>query len=278
VSIQLDPQCERRPDVPAGPSHRDNRGGGRTRPYDPRRPPRSAFAEYQRTRDPVLRDRLVEGHLNMAYAAARRFTGRGEDSEDLKQVALLALVQAVDRFDPSLGLAFSTFAIPTIIGTLKRHLRDRTWSVRPPRRLQERYLELAALGEALTHELRRSPSMAEIACRAKCSVDQVHEAFDAAFLHRRHDALATDRAQAFAEPGRLDQELDRVESRVTVEELLDALPEREREIIKMRFYEELVQSAIAHRIGLSQMHVSRLLAQSLTHLRALAAERALSPS
>ncbi|HYL52239.1 MAG TPA: sigma-70 family RNA polymerase sigma factor [Acidimicrobiia bacterium] len=252
----------------------------RARPpgHDPQHPPRSAFAEYQLTRDRGLRDRLVEGHLNMAYAAARRFAGRGEDLEDLKQVALLALVQAVDRFDPSMGLAFSTFATPTIVGTLKRHLRDRTWAVRPPRPVQERYLELAALGEALTHELGRSPTMAEIATRAKCSEDQVHEALDAASVHRRHDALASDRSGPFSEPGRIDQELDRVETRATVEDLLDALPEREREIVKMRFYDGLAQSAIAHRIGVSQMQVSRLLAQSLTHLRGLAAERTLSPS
>jgi RNA polymerase sigma-B factor len=214
----------------------------------------------------------------MAYAAARRFAGRGEDMEDLKQVALLALVQAVDRFDPSLGLAFSTFATPTIIGTLKRHLRDRTWAVRPPRPVQERYLEIAALGETLTHELGRSPLIAELARRAKCSEDQVHEALDAASLHRRHDALATDPVRSFAEPGKLDQELDRVETRATVEELLDALPERERQIVRMRFYDGLAQSTIARRIGVSQMQVSRLLAQSLTHLRALAAERTLSPS
>lgn len=213
----------------------------------------------------------------MAYAAARRFAGRGEDLEDLKQVALLALVQAVDRFDPSLGLAFSTFATPTIMGTLKRHLRDRTWAVRPPRRVQERYLEVAALGEALTHELGRSPSMAELASRAQCSEGQVHEALDAAYLFRRHDALVSDRARPFAEPGSVDQELESVETRSIVEGLLDVLPVREREIVKMCFYDGLAQSTIAHRIGVSQMRVSRLLAQSLTHLRGLAAERTISP-
>ena len=128
VSIQLHAEREQRPARPARTLRRDN--VARTPSHDPQRPPRAAFAEYQATRDPVLRERLVEGHVNMAYAAARRFAGRGEDLEDLKQVALLALVQAVDRFDPSLGLAFSTFATPTIIGTLKRHLRDRNRPVR----------------------------------------------------------------------------------------------------------------------------------------------------
>jgi len=109
------------------------------------RSPRSLFQEFKRTRDPELRTRLVEGHLNIAYAAARRFIGRGEDLEDLKQVALLALVQAVDRFDPSFGVTFSSFAVPTIIGSLKRHFRDRGWAVRPPRPVQERYLAIDGL-------------------------------------------------------------------------------------------------------------------------------------
>jgi RNA polymerase sigma-B factor len=277
VTTQLDPQLERRPSSPVRRSrHKDTIA--RTRRCDATPPSRSTFAEYQRTRDPVLRERLVEANVNIAYAAARRFTGRGEELEDLKQVALLALVQAVDRFDPSRGLAFSTFAVPTIIGTIKRHFRDRTWAVRPPRPVQERYLEVAALGETLTHELGRSPTIADIASRARCSEDEVHEALDAAHVHRRHDRWATDRDRSFAEPGHLDEELDRVESRTIVEELLNGLPEREREIVKMRFYDGLAQSTIGQRVGLSQMHVSRLLAQSLTRLRVLAADRALSQS
>ena len=121
------------------------------------------FEDYRRTGDRRLRDRLVEAHVGLAYSIARRFEGRGEERDDLQQVALVALLQAVDRFDPSRGLAFSTFAQPTISGTLKRHLRDRTWLVRLPRALNERVLAVAKTEEHLTGTLRRTPTGEEIA-------------------------------------------------------------------------------------------------------------------
>jgi RNA polymerase sigma-B factor len=234
--------------------------------------------EYQRTRDPRLRESLVEAHANLAYAVARRFSGRGEEPEDLRQVALLALVQAVDRFDPSRGLAFSTFATPTIAGTLKRHFRDRTWAVRPPRPVQERYLEVAALGEELTHQLGRVPTVAELAGHGKWSEDEVHQALDAAYMHRRHEPWPTHTEQGQREVGTVDADLDRVESRNILEQLLESLPEREREIVELRFFGELPQAAIGRKVRLSQMHVSRLLAQSLARLRVAAFEHAPSPA
>jgi RNA polymerase sigma-B factor len=211
-----------------------------------------------------------------AYAAARRFQGRGEDPEGLEQVALLSLVQAVVRFDPSRGVAFSTFAVPTVVGSLKRHFRDRSWAVRPPRSVQERYLEVAALRDALTNELGRAPNVAEIAARGKCSQDQVHEALDAAYVHRRHQQWGTVGDYLFAEPGSVEDGFERVEHHMLIERLLDELPERERSVIRLRFFEGLTQSAIGRRLGVSQMHVSRLLARTLEQLR-VRVERAVSP-
>ncbi len=239
-------------------------------------PPRSRFEEYKRTRDPKLRTHLVEGHLNIAYAVARRFIGRGEDLEDLKQVALLALVQAVDRFDPSFGVTFASFAIPTIMGSLKRHFRDRGWAVRPPRPVQERYLAIAGFMETLTQTLGRSPTIAEIAARGNWSDDEVHEALDAASIHRRHRSWHVDPDHTAREPAGVDPEFSRAENRRIVEELLGDLPARERAIIRMRFYEGLSQSTIGGRLGISQMQVSRLLACSMARLRVLATDRGLS--
>jgi RNA polymerase sigma-B factor len=225
-----------------------------------------------------LREALVEAHANLAYKVARRFTGRGEEVEDLRQVALLALVHAVDRFDPERGLAFSTFATPTIVGTLKRHFRDRTWAVRPPRPVQERYLEVAGIAENLTHRLGRAPTTADIAAQCRWSEHEVHEALDAAYVHRRHEPWPNQTESGHREPGSPDADLDRVESRTVLESLLESLPQREREIVELRFFGELAQSAIGRKVGLSQMHVSRLLANSLAHLRTVADERALSSS
>ena len=144
-----------------------------------RKPACADFAEYQRTKDRRERDRLFEAHTHLAYTIARRFAGRGEDMDDLRQVALLALVQAIERFDPSRGLAFSTFATPTIAGSLKRHFRDKAWAIRPPRPVQERYLEMNAVLEGLTNELCRAPTVAEIATHGNWSKQQVSEALAA---------------------------------------------------------------------------------------------------
>jgi len=241
------------------------------REVDPR------FAEYRRTGDRDLRNALVEDHVRLAEFLARRFQHRGEQLDDLRQVALVGLLKAVERFDPERGLQFSSFATPTIVGELKRHFRDKGWAVRVPRRVQELHLELDHTVASLTQELRRPPSTAEIAERAGAWEEDVIEAMEANSLYRLPsiDAARTgDDARPTDERfGAEDEEFDAVEDRVAVRDLLSVLPERERKIVYLRFFEGRTQSEIASDVGISQMHVSRLLTKSL---ETLGAQRALT--
>lgn len=223
-------------------------------------------------RERHARDRLIETHVDLAYAVARRFAGRGEEMDYLRQVALLALVQAADRFDSSRGLAFSSFAMPTIVGSLKRHFRDRTWAIRPPRPLQERYLEVNAAIEILTGELRRVPTVGEIASYGKWSDQQVREAL-AERSHRYLEHWDAADPDGSREPGSIDDHFSRVEQRHVLDDLLGGLDARERAVVTMRYFEELGQSVIGTRIGASQIQVSRLVRTGLDNLRAGAAER-----
>jgi RNA polymerase sigma-B factor len=228
------------------------------------------FFEYRRTKDRRLRDELISDHLGLALALARRFAGRGEAVEDLEQIATLGLLKAVERFEPERGLAFSTFATPTIAGEIKRHFRDRSWSVRVPRALQELGLRLTATVGELTNERGRSPTLAEIATRLEVSEEEVLEAMEANRAYATHSLDAPlpgdDRSLGDTlggeEPG-----MDDVERQLVVEDLLATLPEREQTILRLRFFEGLTQTEIASRVGISQMHVSRLLARSLETLR-----------
>ena len=236
------------------------------------RPNLADFAEYQRTGDRDLRDRLVEAHVGLAYKGARRFSGRGLELEDLRPVALIALVQAVERFDPSRGFAFTTFATPTISGSLKRYLRDRAWAVRPPRSVQERFLEVAAVTERLTGDLRRTPTVTEIADGGEWSVHDVRESLAS---QRCRFALhwGVTEGDGLPEPPTNDRNFSAVESRLVIDDLLEVLHERERVIVKMRYFEGLGQKEIGERIGMSQMHVCRLLKRSLRRLQAAAVDR-----
>jgi len=230
------------------------------------------FAEYQRTRDRRLRDELVEEHVPLAKFLARRFVDRGEPLDDLLQVALLGLLKAVDRFDPGRGLRFSTFATPTIVGELKRHFRDRGWAVRVPRRVQELHVQLGRLVGSLSQELGRSPTPLEIAARAGVPEEEVLEAMEAGGMYRlvSLDGSLTDDDDApelSLQLGDDDAGFVRVERRAELDELLAVLPERERTIVVLRFFDGLTQSEIAARVGISQMHVSRLLSRSLDVLR-----------
>jgi RNA polymerase sigma-B factor len=243
------------------------------------RPPKSAveagrsnladFAEYQRTRDRRRRDRLVEAHVGLAYKGARRFSGRGVELEDLRQVALIALVHAVERFDPSRGFAFTTFAVPTITGSLKRYLRDRAWAVRPPRSVQERFLEVSAVTERLTGDLHRAPTVTEIADEGAWSVDDVRAALDGRRCRFPLHWGVTEE-DGVLEPPVDDRNFSAVDNRLVIDDLLEVLHERERAIVRMRYLEELGQKEIGQRIGVSQMHVSRLLNRSLERLQAVA--------
>ncbi|HEX4979400.1 MAG TPA: SigB/SigF/SigG family RNA polymerase sigma factor [Acidimicrobiales bacterium] len=235
------------------------------------------FSEYRRTRDPAIRERLVGAHFGLAASLASRFSSRNETPEDLHQAALLGLVHAIDRFDPDRGVQFTTFAWATISGELKRHFRDRTWGVRVPRRLQELYLNTSEATDSLTHDLGRSPTVAEVAERVGCSEEDVLEALEARAAYRLGsiDApVGSDDADAGMQLPESEQGFGRVEQRVVLDGLLNRLPVRERQIIHLRFNEELTQAEIADRVGVSQMHVSRLLSGSLQKLRVWATEGA----
>jgi len=235
------------------------------------------FQAFADTRDALLRDQLIEAHLGLAEYLARRFANRGEPLDDLVQVASLGLVKAVERFDPARGLEFTTFATPTIVGELKRHFRDKGWAVRVPRRVQELHLRVTKVIDDLSLEMGRSPLIPEIALRAGISEDEVIEAIDAGSAYRSAslDAGRSDDEESpglLGQLGDLDPELARAERRAALGPLIGSLPEREQVMLYLRFYEGLTQSEIAKQLGISQMHVSRLLARSLQQLRELADE------
>jgi RNA polymerase sigma-B factor len=232
------------------------------------------FAEFAVTRDPALRDDLVTAHLGLAHQLARRFLNRGEPYDDLVQVASMAIVKSVDRFDPDRGVEFSTFATRTVLGELKRHFRDKGWAVRAPRRIQELYLELGQAVGTLSQELGRSPTVAELATATGATEESVLEALEAGQGYRSASIDAPDRQEeTLAERiGGEDTTFDNVDDRSVLAPALARLAPREQTIIQLRFVDGLTQSEIATRIGVSQMHVSRLLAASLERLRREVAE------
>jgi RNA polymerase sigma-B factor len=234
---------------------------------------RRLFERYRHNGDIAARDALVERFLPLAKHLARRYGRDSLHAEDLFQVASLGLLKAIDRFDPERNIAFSSFATPTIVGELKRYFRDKSWTVRVPRDLQELTLKVTRAADELEGELGRVPTAQQVADRIGVNVEQVLEARVAASA--RHglslerpggdsddeDATLGDRL------GAVDDALERAEDTVTVEGLLAGLAERERTILHLRFHEDLTQMEIAQRLGLSQMHVSRLIRQSITRLR-----------
>lgn len=231
---------------------------------------RALFEEFARTRSRRLRNQLVERHMGLAAHVARRFGRRGPSDDDLRQVAFLALVKAVDRFDPARDVAFSTFAGRTIEGEIKRHFRDHTWTVRVPRSAKELHLRLRRATDDLTHRLGRSPSVEELARELGVERDQVLEAVAAgsAYTPSSLDApVGSDPDGGGREMGAPDERFDHVTDSEMIERMIARLPEREQTIVRLRFYEELSQSEIAERVGISQMHVSRLLRRSFEQMR-----------
>jgi RNA polymerase sigma-B factor len=216
-----------------------------------------------------VRAQLVEQHLPLVRYFARRYANRGEPLDDLLQAGSLGLVKAVDRFDPARGLEFSTYAAPTILGEIRRHFRDRTWAVHVHRGLQELTAEITRSVAELTHELNRAPSVAELATRSGRSEEQVLEALDCAAAYTAESLEAPhgeDRTLGDSIGGE-DQALVDVELHESLGPALATLPDRERRILQLRFYGNLTQSQIAAQLGISQMHVSRLLARTLAKLR-----------
>ncbi|WP_069166466.1 SigB/SigF/SigG family RNA polymerase sigma factor [Nocardia altamirensis] len=223
-------------------------------------------------RHTALRAELISRCIPLADHIARKFSGRGEPFDDLTQVARVGLVHAVDRFDVERGSNFLSFAVPTIMGEVRRYFRDNTWAMRVPRRVKETHLRIGAAIDALSQRLGRSPTAKEIAAELDVDPDEVTQAviagnayqpssIDAATLGRDTDASLLDTL------GEEETQFDRVEEYVAIRPLLAGLPERERRILTMRFFESMTQTQIAQQMGISQMHVSRILAKTLARLR-----------
>lgn len=229
----------------------------------------SIDAEHPHWRE--VRARVIGAFLPLARHLAVRYHGRGEPLDDLVQTATIGLIHAVDRFDPGYGIDFVGFAVPTITGEIKRHFRDRSWSLRVPRVLQERRIALARASHGLTQRLRRSPTVAELAVELDITEEEVLDGLEGA---RAYHALSLSTPTAVNQTaelgdtlGDLDDEYERVELRIALGPALAALDEREQQIISLRFHGNLTQTQIAERIGISQMHVSRLLTKALAKLR-----------
>lgn len=240
------------------------------RPADPAVTER--FRRLWDTGDRRLRNELIEEHRWVSIHCARRFNNRGEPLDDLIQVAQLGLLKAVNRFNPEMGVSFASYAIPTVMGELRRHFRDATWAVKVPRRLKDLHVDMAGAVEFLSAENGRPPKPHELAAHLGVSVDAVLEALEAGAGYRPGSLTpGTDTDRESAVEGAYlkvdDPALAGADDRVIVGELLATLPDRERRIIELRFFSGLSQSEIAAQVGVSQVHVSRLLRSSLAALQ-----------
>ncbi|MGA8245360.1 MAG: RNA polymerase sigma factor SigF [Nocardioides sp.] len=222
----------------------------------------------------AAREGLVTLHLPLVEHCARRFRNRGEPFEDLVQVGTIGLIKSIDRFDLGRGVEFSTYATPTIIGEIKRYFRDKGWAIRVPRRLQELRMQIGTTTGELTQTLGRSPTPRELADAIGCTVEDIVEGLESS---NAYSTLSLDATDDNGEDGSLsmlemmgldDEELEQVEIRESLKPLLEALPAREKRILLLRFFRNKTQSEIAAEIGVSQMHVSRLLGRTLDQLRA----------
>ncbi|MEY2403907.1 MAG: polymerase sigma-B factor [Acidimicrobiaceae bacterium] len=232
------------------------------------------FMEYRRTGDVRVRNEIVADHRWIAIHCARRFARRGEPLDDLVQVAQLGLVKAADRFDPSFGVLFPTFAMPTILGELRRHFRDHTWPVRVPRRSKELYLALSGCVETLGHVLGRRPTIEELAEEMSASVDEVLEALEAGAVYRTAPLVPPagpddddNEGLAGMTLGEVDTALLSADVRLSVRQLMGRLPARERRVLFLRFFDGRTQSEIAAQLGISQVHVSRIIRSTLGRMR-----------
>jgi RNA polymerase sigma-B factor len=222
----------------------------------------------------ALRDELVQRHLPLVHFLARRFRDRGEALPDLVQVATIGLIKAVDRFDPARGVEFTTFATPTIAGEIKRHFRDKAWAVRVPRKLQEQKAVVSRATTDLFQVLGRAPTVTELAAHTSLSEEQVLESLETVHAYTtvsldaetqgESPTLGTTLGEAL---GELDAALEKVEYREALRPMLEQLGQREKQILLLRFFSGMTQSEIASEVGISQMHVSRLLARTLARLR-----------
>jgi RNA polymerase sigma-B factor len=237
-------------------------------------PERKLLERYAKDRSPIVREELVDRFMPLARRLAARYAGGAEPFDDLVQVASVGLVKAIDRFDPVRGTAFSTFAVPTILGELKRHFRDRGWSVHVPRDVQERILKVEKALAELPAKLGHSPTVQEIGQRIQATDEEVLEAMHAAQGHHAVSLDATSSMSDGEEPGPLkdrigaeDLSFDTVEYGEAIGPVLAQISERDRVVLHLRFVEDMTQSEIAERVGVSQMHVSRILRATIERLR-----------
>jgi RNA polymerase sigma-B factor len=227
---------------------------------------------YHQNGDVDARQQLIERHLEFVRRLARRYARRGEQLDDLTQVGCVGLIKAIDRFDGSFGANLTTYAAPNILGEIKRHFRDRGWSVRVPREIQELNVRLTKVVDELTTQLGRSPSVVELASEAGATTEQVLEALESSSAYSALSlSEAPDADEESAGPmdslGEEDEHFEQSEQRITLATGIQRLPARERTILHLRFFEGLTQSEIAERVGVSQMHVSRLIRDSLDRMR-----------
>jgi RNA polymerase sigma-B factor len=246
---------------------------------------RELWDRFARDREPTIREELVQRNMAFAKRLALRYRGASESFDDLLQVANLGLLNAVDRFDPERGIPFTAFASPTILGELKRHFRDRVWTVRVPRGLHDRMAEVDKATTELTKQLQRSPTVGEIAERLGLEQTDVLEVLEANHnrrplsLDRPAGGEDSDEAPPSEWVGEEDDRFELVEGRIALDAVLPYLEERERIVLRLRFVEDMTQSQIAEQIGHSQMHVSRILRRALVRIRErIEEERGLDPS
>ena len=229
---------------------------------------RELFRRYKQEGDEEAREQLIVSHLNLVRYIAAKFKNRGEPLDDLIQVGNVGLIKAIDRFDPARGLEFTTFATPTILGEIKRHFRDKGWSIRVPRRLQELSAKITQATDELTRELQRSPTTQEVAERLGVSVDEVLEAMESSSAYstvplEAGSGDAEDAPAVIDHFGTEDEQLGVADDRMVLEESIKDFSPMERQIIDMRFHDGLTQVEIASRLGISQVQVSRLLRKTL---------------
>ncbi|MCW3008094.1 MAG: SigB/SigF/SigG family polymerase sigma factor [Solirubrobacterales bacterium] len=243
--------------------------GGPTAATDRAARERILLKRYHERGDMSARDQLAEEMLPLARALAGRYAGRGEPLDDLVQVACIGIMKAIDGFDVTREVRFSSYATPTVLGEIKRHFRDRTWALHVPRGTQELQLKVAKARDELTNELGRSPTVEEIAKKVDASLEDTLSAIQSAAAHRTRsfDEPVGEDSTLAESIGGADPELGRAEVRVLIDEALDVLSDRDREILRLRFEEDLTQTEISKLIGVSQMQVSRLIRQSLARMR-----------
>ena len=232
---------------------------------------RELLRRYHKEGDTGAREELVQRHLPLVRSLARRYAGRGEPLDDIEQVGAIGLIKAIDRFELDREVSLATYATPNVVGEIKRHFRDKGWAIRVPRALQELNAKMSATIDRLTSKLGRSPSIAEIAESLDATPEEVLEAIEVGSAYTTLSLSGGPGGDDEADPleaiGEEDEEFERSEDRAALAPALAHLPQRERDILRMRFEEGLPQTQIAQRVGLSQMHVSRLIRKSLSVMR-----------